>query len=219
MEAVMITKKLFWEDPYLTETLAIVTSVDGDIITLNQTIVFAFSGGQQSDSGTIAGHEIIKAEKNDTEVQYTMPQNHGISVGEEVVVNIDWDKRYRLMKLHFAAELVLELVCQDYNQPEKIGANINTDKARVDFFWNGNISETFPALESKIKTMVDSDLPIVSDYIDTGSERRYWEIEGFAKVNCGGTHLRRTGEIGRLSLKRNNIGKGKERIEIYLMQE
>lgn len=215
----MITKKLFWEDPYLTETLAIVTSVDGDIITLNQTIVFAFSGGQQSDSGTIAGHEIIKAEKNDTEVQYTMPQNHGISVGEEVVVNIDWDKRYRLMKLHFAAELVLELVCQDYNQPEKIGANINTDKARVDFFWNGNISETFPALESKIKTMVDSDLPIVSDYIDTGSERRYWEIEGFAKVNCGGTHLRRTGEIGRLSLKRNNIGKGKERIEIYLMQE
>jgi len=214
----MITKKLFWEDPYLTETLAIVTSVDGDIITLNQTIVFAVSGGQQSDSGTIAGHEIIKAEKNDTEIQYTMPQNHGISVGEEVVVTIDWDKRYRLMKLHFAAELVLELVCQDYNQPEKIGANINTDKARVDFFWNGNISETFPALESKIKTLVDSDLPIVSDYIDIASERRYWEIERFAKVDCGGTHLRRTGEIGRLSLKRNNIGKGKERIEIYLMQ-
>jgi len=215
----MITKKMFWEDPYLTETVAIVTSVDGDIITLNRTIVFAFSGGQQSDSGTIAGQEIVKAEKKDTEIHYTMPQNHGIAVGDEVVVKIDWDKRYRLMKLHFAAELVLELVYQDYNRPEKIGANINSDKARVDFFWNGNISEIFPALESKIKTMVDSDLPISSDYIDSVSERRYWEIAGFAKVDCGGTHLRKTGEIGRLSLKRNNIGKGKERIEIYLMQE
>ena len=215
----MAVKKLFWEDPYLTETLAIVTSVDGDIITLNQTIAFAFSGGQQSDSGTIAGHEIIKAEKNDTEINYTMPQNHGLFVGDEVVVKIDWEKRYRLMRLHFAAELVLELVYQGFNQPEKIGANITSNKARVDFFWNGNISETFPSLESKIITMVDSDLPIVSDYIDIDSERRYWEIEGFAKVDCGGTHLRRTGEIGRLSLKRNNIGKGKERIEIYLMQE
>ena len=132
-------------------------------------------------------------------------------------IKIDWDKRYKLMKLHFSAELVLELVYQGFNQPEKIGANITSDKARVDFFWNGNISETFPALESKIKTMVDSDLPIVSDYIDVDSERRYWEIEGFAKVDCGGTHLRRMGEIGRISLKRNNIGKGKERIEIYLI--
>ena len=212
-----MVNKLFWKDPYLTETLAKVTSVNGDIITLDQTIVFAFSGGQQSDSGTIAGYEIIKAEKVGAEIFYTIPQNHCLAVGDEVVVKIDWDKRYKLMKLHFSAELVLELVYQGFNQPEKIGANITSDKARVDFFWNGNISETFPALESKIKTMVDSDLPIVSDYIDVDSERRYWEIEGFAKVDCGGTHLRRMGEIGRISLKRNNIGKGKERIEIYLI--
>ena len=215
----MTVKKLFWEDPYLTEAVAIVTGVDGDIITLNQTIVFAFSGGQQSDSGTISGYEIIKAEKVGTEIFYTIPQQHYLSVGDTVKVKIDWDKRYKLMKLHFAAELVLELVYQGYDQPEKVGANITSDKARVDFFWNGNISEIFPELASKIKTMVDSDLPIISDYTDVECERRYWEIDGFAKVDCGGTHLRRTGEIGPISLKRNNIGKGKERIEIYLISE
>lgn len=57
-------------------------------------------------------------------------------------------------------------------------------------------------------------LPI-SDFADKGAEQRYWEITGFAKVPCGGTHIRHTGEVGKISLKRKNIGKGKERIEIF----
>ncbi len=48
------------------------------------------------------------------------------------------------------------------------------------------------------------------------NEMRYWEIEGFSRVSCGGTQVRSTGEIGSIRPKRNNIGKGKERIEIYL---
>ncbi|WP_083838543.1 hypothetical protein [Desulfitobacterium dehalogenans] len=77
---------------------------------------------------------------------------------QNVMVKIDWDKRYRLMKLHFAAELVLELVYQGYDHPEKIGANITKEKARVDFFWKGNISEIFPELMSKINQLIDSNL-------------------------------------------------------------
>jgi Ser-tRNA(Ala) deacylase AlaX len=57
---------------------------------------------------------------------------------------------------------------------------------------------------------------IVSAFSDEENEQRYWEIVGFARMPCGGTHLRRTGEVGELELKRKNIGKGKERIEIYL---
>ncbi|HAE50502.1 MAG TPA: alanyl-tRNA editing protein, partial [Tistrella mobilis] len=47
--------------------------------------------------------------------------------------------------------------------------------------------------------------------------RRYWEVEGVARVPCGGTHLRRTGEVGAITLKRVNVGKGKERIEMRLV--
>jgi len=212
----MTVKKLFWEDPYLVEAVAKVMSVNGDSITLDQTIAFAFSGGQQSDSGTIAGCEIVKADKVDKDIIYTIDAAHCLKIGEEVQVKIDWDKRYKLMKLHFAAELVLELVYQGYDHPEKIGANITEDKARVDFCWNGSIASVFPELESKLKKMIDEDLPIRSEFKDKNKEERFWEIEGFALVPCGGTHLRKTGEIGPLLLKRNNIGKGKERIEIYL---
>jgi Ser-tRNA(Ala) deacylase AlaX len=212
----MAVNKIFWEDPYLTSIEAKVTSVDNNIITLDRTIAFAFSGGQQSDSGTIGGYEIMEARKDGKEIFYTVEPGHGFKAGVDVSVVIDWEKRYKVMKLHFAAELILELVYQNFNRPEKIGANITLDKARVDFYWKGNISETFPLLESRARQLVEADLDILSAFSDEENEKRYWEIEDFAKVSCGGTHIRKTGEIGGIALKRNNLGGGKERIEIYL---
>ena len=212
----MSVKKLFWENPYLTELEAKVMSVNNNIITLDKTIAFAFSGGQQSDSGTIGGFKIIEAKKEEKEIFYTIEQNHNLIPDQNVMITIDWEKRYRLMKLHFAAEIILELVYQNYNRPEKIGANITVEKARVDFFWEGRISEIFPELLNKANNIINSNLDIISTFDDEENERRYWYIEGFAKVPCGGTHLKKTGEIGSISLKRSNLGSGKERIEIYL---
>jgi len=212
----MSVKKLFWENPYLTELEAKVTSVNNNIITLDQTIAFAFSGGQQSDSGTIGGFQIIEAKKEEKEIFYTIEHNHKLILNQNVMVIIDWEKRYRLMKLHFSAEIILELVYQNYNHLEKMGANITVDKARIDFLWDGKISEIFPELISKANSIINSNLDILSAFDDEVNERRYWYIEGFAKVSCGGTHLKKTGEIGSISLKRHNLGSGKERIDIYL---
>jgi len=144
----MSVKKLFWENPYLTELEAKITSVNNNIITLDQTIAFAFSGGQQSDSGTIGGFQIIEAKKEGKEIFYTIEHNHNLILNQNVMVIIDWEQRYRLMKLHFSAEIILELVYQNYNHPEKMGANITVDKARIDFLWDGKISEIFPELIS-----------------------------------------------------------------------
>lgn len=211
----MNVEKVFWEDPYLTELEAKITSVNQNIITLDKTIAFAFSGGQQSDSGTIEGFKILQAEKQGKEIFYNL-EEHNLKTGQIVIIKIDWEKRYKLMKLHFAAEIILELVYQNYNYPEKIGANITEDKARLDFFFDGTISDIFPDLLNKANNIIDSKYDIISDFENEEDETRYWFIEGFAKVPCGGTHLKNTGEIGTIILKRNNLGKGKERIEIYL---
>jgi alanyl-tRNA synthetase len=212
----MPVDKIFWEDPYLVELQAVVTSVEGDTLTLNQTIFYAASGGQESDTGTIGGVKVLGAEKKGIEIYYTLKSPHDLKEGDGVLIRIDWTRRYCLMRLHFAAEIVLELVYQLFGRPMKIGANISEDKARLDFLWEGRISDAFPMLLKRAGKIIDADLPIRSAYSDRGDEQRYWEIDGFAKVSCGGTHLRRTGEVGRIRLKRNNIGKGKERIEIYL---
>lgn len=214
----MTLEKLFWKDPYMTACDATVTSVDCDRITLDRTVAYAFEGGQQSDSGSISGHDIMLAERDGKQIYYTLPQNHGLKAGDTVRVEIDWDKRYRIMKLHFAAELVLELVYQLYEHPYKSGANITDEKARLDFVWEGNIADIFPRLETELDKLINPGVDIISAFEDKETERRFWQIEGFAKVPCGGTHIRNTSEIGRLRLKRVNPGKGKERIEISLCQ-
>lgn len=212
----MSTEKVFWNDPYQTELIARVTSVNDNIVILDKTIFYAFAGGQESDRGTIHGFKVLKAEKKDKNIFYTLESGHDLKTGDEVIVEIDWNRRYSLMRLHFAAEIILELVYQRFNKPEKVGAHIAEDKARLDFIWEGSISRTFPLLEQKAREIIDADLPVTSAFSNKENEQRYWEIEGFARVSCGGTHIRKTGEIGFITLKRNNIGKGKERIEIHL---
>jgi alanyl-tRNA synthetase len=213
----MPAEKIFWEDPYRTELMSKITSMDNDTITLEQTIFYASSGGQESDTGTMNALKVLDARKRDTEIYYTIEYPHDLKPDSEVFIKIDWTRRYRLMRLHFAAEIVLELVYQLFGRPLKIGANISEDKARLDFLLQGRISDTFPVLMERAGRIIEADLPIRSEYSNREQEQRYWEIEGFARVSCGGTHPRHTGEVGRISLKRNNIGKGKERIEIYLV--
>ena len=211
-----MTFKLFWQYPYLTQLDTHVTRVDGNDVTVAETIFYAFSGGQESDHGSIAGKPVLKARKEGKEIFYTLEEGHGLEVGEAVTMTIDWERRYRLMRLHFAAELVLELAYQNLKGIEKIGAHISADKARVDFRWAENISGAIPRLETAANHIVQEDRAIVSAYSDEADERRFWEVAGFARVPCGGTHLKRTGEVGRIELKRDNIGKGKERIEVYV---
>ena len=212
----MAVEKIFWHDPYKTELLTTITSVNNDVVTLHKTIAYAFSGGQQSDDGTINGYPILKAQKEGKQIFYTIQSDHDLYVNEAVLLKIDWEKRYKIMKLHFAAEIILELVNQNFGNPEKFGANITSEKARIDFIWENNISEMFPILESKASELINADLPIESAFSDEAEEIRYWKIEGFGQVPCGGTHIKSTGELKAIRLKRDRQGKSKERIEIYL---
>ncbi len=211
-----MVEKQFWNDPYQRELETRIASIDGTTITVAETIFFAFSGGQESDYGTIAGRNVVGAEKKGFEIFYTLENTDGLAPGDSVHMAIDWARRYQLMRLHFAAELVLELIYKAYPETTKSGAHIAQDKARIDFAWEGNITETFPLIQRQIETIINDNRTILCDFSDRAQERRYWKIQGFSEVPCGGTHVRATGEIGPVRLKRRNPGKGQERIEIYL---
>jgi alanyl-tRNA synthetase len=211
-----MTEKRFWDDPCLTRLDTVVETVDGDLVTVASTVFFAFSGGQESDEGTIGGLPVLDARAEGGGIVYLLPAGHGLRPGDPVRVEIDAERRRKLVRLHFAAELVLELVYRTAPGIEKVGAHIAANKARLDFAYPDNISELFLPALTEVARLVAADLPVTSAFEDEAAERRYWEVPGFARVPCGGTHPRSTGEVGAIVLTRKNPGKGVERIEIRL---
>jgi len=71
----------------------------------------------------------------------------------------------------------------------------------------------------KYNEIIAANLPIHKDFSDVATQRRFWKIEGFAQVPCGGTHVKTTGQVGYVTLKRDRPGKGIERIEIRLVDD
>lgn len=211
-------EKTFWLDPYQKTLRTKVLSVNSNEILLEKTIAFSFSGGQESDKAFINSIEITGSKIEGTLIYYTVPEGHGLRVHDEVTMTIDWPRRYRLMRLHFAAELILELVTRTVHF-EKVGAHISESKARIDFKSDSNISSIFEELLGLYNSIIENDLPIYKGYSDELNQRRFWKIDGFAEVPCGGTHVRSTGEVGFVQLKRSHPGKSIERIEIKLVDD
>ncbi|MDE1233403.1 alanyl-tRNA editing protein [Vibrio aestuarianus] len=209
-------EKVFWANPYQTELSSTVTRVDSSNVELSQTIFYAESGGQESDRGTINGIPVLLARKVGTRLIYTLKYPPNFIPGDTVITRIDWERRYALMKLHFAAEVVLKMFYQRHKGIVKIGAHISENKSRIDFEWPENISPLLKEMETEAQKLIDSDSVIISDFSDQANEKRYWKVHGFSQVACCGTHLKRTSEVGQVQLKRKNIGKGKERVEIAL---
>ena len=215
-----MTKKLFWEDPYLTECKAKITSINGNNVRLDQTVFYAFSGGQASDEGTINGITVTKALKqgekeNIIDIEYELEEEPTFKVGEEVEVKIDAQRRQKLMKLHSAAHVAYYFIIDKLGKLKIIGSNISPEKARVDFLYEKPINEILPEIESNLNYFLATDHKITRKQDDTSPDLRWWSC-GEWKMPCGGTHVNSTSEIGAIRLRRKNIGSGKERIEIYL---
>ncbi len=209
-------RKVFWENPYQTELVTKIISLEGTQVLFEATIAYSFAGGQESDTAWINGVPLLDSRREGNRIYYTLPDNHAFAEGDIVTMTIDWPRRHRLMRLHFAAELILEIVTQNYTF-EKVGAHISESKSRIDFKADSNISTLFDEILKKYNEIIDKNLVIKTGYSDETTQRRFWKIEGFAEVPCGGTHVTSTGEVGFVSLKREHPGKSLERIEIRLL--
>jgi len=211
-------KKVFWDNPYQSNLMTYVSSVNENRLLFEETIAFSFSGGQESDIALINGMKVINSEIENKLIYYILPEGHNLSAGDKVTMEIDWPRRYRLMRLHFAAELILELVTRKLSL-DKVGAHIAETKARIDFLYDKNVSTFFEDILTEYNEIIMKDMPIKTEFSDVENQRRYWEIEGFSKVSCGGTHVKSSKEVGSIILKRVNVGSGKERIEIRLVDD
>ena len=125
---------LYYFDAYLKEFEAEVLEVDGKYIVLDKTAFYATGGGQPCDTGKIISKEeynVVSVGKVDGKISHEVDKE-GLKTGDRVKGVIDWDRRYKLMRMHTAAHIISSLI---HNKTGALitGNQLDTDKTRVDY--------------------------------------------------------------------------------------
>jgi misacylated tRNA(Ala) deacylase len=235
----MSTELLFRENAYLKTATARVVAVHERGIELDRTIFYPQGGGQIGDTGTLsrAGGERIqitntlKGDAIDSVVHVPVLGLPQFEPGETLTLEIDWERRYRLMRLHTALHVMSCVVVAPVT-----GGNIAPDKARLDFDIDMSLldavkieQETNALIARGIETetvwFTDDELDARPELIKTMSVQpprgagrvRLLKIPGIDLQPCGGTHVKNIAEIGGIRvLKIRSEGKRNKRVEIAL---
>jgi len=235
-------RTLYYENAYLKNFEATVIGVDGTLVYLNETAFYPRGGGQPADRGTLEGESgkswVVGVSKKDGDIAHEI-EGEAPAVGEVVTAYLDWDLRYRLMRLHAALHIMSAVVFRTWGAAVT-GANIAGDgsKGRMDFALEGErVADLLEEIGAAVNADVGKDAPVKSyelpreeamqipDLIRTrisllpeGLKRvRIVEIEGIDLQADGGTHVSNTREVGRVKiLGGSNKGRINRRVEIAL---
>jgi misacylated tRNA(Ala) deacylase len=235
----MTTECLFRDDSYLTSTPATVVSLteQGGIV-LDRTCFYATSGGQPGDTGVLVAPSgelplgpAIYTDKLKTEIAHMLANGAGTrpALGEQVTLKLDWGPRYRRMRMHTALHLLSAVLPYPVT-----GGAVNEDDSRLDFDIpdagldkdeiTAKVNEMIKAdAEVRSRWITDAELEANPGLVKTMSVKppmgtghvRLIEIVGLDLQPCGGTHVRRTGEIGAIRVTTiEKKGKQNRRVRI-----
>jgi misacylated tRNA(Ala) deacylase len=237
----MATELLFRDDAYLKTADARVIAISERGIELDRTIFYPLGGGQPGDIGALVranGERISigdtrKGDTPDSVLHIPVPGATQPEVGELLTLELDWQRRYSLMRLHTALHVMSCVVVAPVS-----GGNIAPDKGRLDFDIDMNLlnaesieKETNALLAQSIATetvwITDAELDARPELVKTMSVQpprgagrvRLLKIPGIDLQPCGGTHVQNIDEIGPIRVVRiRNEGKRNKRVEISLAQ-
>lgn len=237
-----MTDPLFRTDAYLTEAPArvIAHTPEGGLI-LDRSLFYATGGGQPGDSGWIdwEGGRLpvattVKAEGGQIALVVAEPLPLP-PVGAQILQHLDWERRYRHMRVHTALHLLSVVIPLPVT-----GGQIGADRGRLDFDMPDPPGDV-AALEEALNALIDRDLPVTDDWITDaelianpgivktmsvmppmgqGRVRLVRIGQGADQIDlqpCGGTHVARTAEVGRVEIgKIEKKGRQNRRVVITL---
>ena len=235
----MSTELLFRDDAYSKTASARVVAVNDRGIELNRTIFYPQGGGQVGDTGVLlrANGESItvvdtrKGEGMDGVLHVLAPGAPRPEVGEELALELDWERRYPLMRLHTALHVMSCVVVAPVT-----GGNIAPERARLDFDIDMSLLDA-SKIEQEVNALIargvatetvwitDEELDARPELVKTMSVQpprgagrvRLLKIPGIDLQPCGGTHVKNIGEIGAIRVVRiRSEGKRNKRVEIGL---
>jgi len=235
----MPTELLFRDDAYLRTAQARVLAAGERGVELDRTIFYAQGGGQAGDTGVlvranggrVAIADTRKGEAPDSVLHVSAPGAPLPAVGETVNLEVDWPRRYALMRLHTALHVMSCVVVAPVT-----GGNIAPDRARLDFDIDMSLldaarieRETNELIARGVATetvwITDEELDARPELVKTMSVKpprgagrvRLLRIPGIDLQPCGGTHVANIAEIGGIRVVRiRSEGRRNRRVEIAL---
>jgi len=226
---------LYLDDSYLKEFDATVTKVDGGkYVVLDNTGFYPNSGGQPWDEGVMKrdGEEfkVVFVGKFGDNISHEVDKE-GLKVGDKVHCVIDWDRRYKLMRMHTSAHIVSTLI---HNKTGALisGNQLGIDKTRIDFSLEDYDRDKMVEYLKEANEIIKKNMEVKSYYLPREEAMkipsvvklagalppaidtlRIVEIGDFDTQADGGTHVKNTSEIGDLEfLKAENKGKNNRRV-------
>jgi Ser-tRNA(Ala) deacylase AlaX len=233
-----MTDRLYQRDSYLQTFEARVTAAAGDGVVLDRTAFFPTGGGVLGDAGTLTGYQgpvrVVETAESGQDVVHRL-ERPGPIPGEAVRGEVDWSRRYLLMRYHTATHVLTGVMFNDWHV-RVTGNQLTPEKARVDFAFEQFDREVLEEGFRRANALVERDLPVRVSFVpaaeavarpelfklETGfphdlAEIRLVEIVGFDTQADGGCHVRSLREIGRLALtKTENKGKANRRVYFVL---
>jgi len=236
-----MTELVFRDDGYLRSCSARVTQADERGIRLDRTVFYPMGGGQPGDAGalhlasgqSIAIVDTVKGLLPDEVIHIPAPGSMLPEPGTELVAEIDWERRYRLMRMHTCLHLLCSIV------PGAVtGGQVSDGRGRLDFDVPGSSLDK-EAIASRLNALIaedrrvgprwitDEELAAQPELVRTMSVKppsgmgrvRLMEISGVDLQPCGGTHVRSTAEIGRVAVtKIENKGKQNRRVILAFVE-
>lgn len=237
------SEPLFRNDAYarMTDAAVLAHTEDGGII-LDRSLFYATGGGQPGDSGKLLwadGQCAVATTVKGEEGAIVLVPETGAALppaGATVTQVLDWERRYGHMRVHTALHLLSVVI-----PLEVTGGSISAEKGRLDFNMP-DAPEDKEALQEQLQALIDRDLEVTEDWITDAELEANPQLvktmsvsppRGAGQVRlvrigtaeeqvdlqpCGGTHVKRTGEIGRIRLGKVEK-KGKQNRRLYLHLE
>ncbi|MET9292480.1 alanyl-tRNA editing protein [Streptomyces sp. NPDC003077] len=228
------TEQLYHEDQYGTTATATVLSVSGRYAVFDRSIFYAESGGQVADQGTINGARVIDVQKAGGR-PFQLPNGEvatiesvfchefeepcTLTVGEQVTMEIDWDRRFRNMQMHTLAHFLFHAT-GEYLESQGLarttrGCNISDSSARFDF-GSAIPTEAVPGIQDRVIALLAASPEATITGLPGTHDVFIWR-SGDIEIPCGGTHVHHPKEIqGRITVRRRTKGKGGTRLYVEL---
>jgi misacylated tRNA(Ala) deacylase len=234
-------KALYMDDSYLKEWDTKVKSVSQDkFIVLEKTAFFPRGGGVEWDTGIITTEDgrkfnVVYTGKFSREISHEVDKK-GLKVGDIVHCNLDWDKRYLLMRYHTATHVLSGVFYNEYNL-KITGNQLTTEKGRIDLNMDEmDVDSIKKAIEksneiikkglsvqiyykSRADAEKDPDLfKLAKEFSHDIDTIRIVDIKGFDRQADGGCHVKNLDEIGEIKFK-EAVNKGKNFKRVYFTIE